>query len=248
MTDKELIENFINRNYVLKADSYDIVFVDKETKKLYSLDWFYSFMKKMFGNIPTLNEIINEFYNENSKIIVAELYSYFDTLNLSLKSIECSALVSAFCQVSGAYSREFAHKRFIDYYMEKYFDGPDFENLKNKINLEYHSSNNMVSLLDITNEIPAVSGKIFTAFDEWYFENVMDKKIKTFLDRSQVYLGENNWEVRNLDYGKMNINNVLKYFPDENSYQKNMIEKSVNEWCLNQQIEFTEKSINVIWG
>ena len=69
MTDRELIENFLNRNYLLKADTSDFVFTDKETDKTYTLNQFYLLMKEIFGYIPTLNEIINQWYNEISRII-----------------------------------------------------------------------------------------------------------------------------------------------------------------------------------
>ena len=247
MTDKELIENFLNRNYVLKAETSDFVFNDKEVDKTYTLNQFYLLMKEIFGHIPTLNETINQWYNEMGKIIVVDLYSYFDTLDLSIKSIECSSFVSTFCHFSRAYSREFALKRFNEYYMVKYLAGPDFEKLKDKVNLEYHSSNNMISLLDVTNESKDVYDKILLAFNEWYYDNVMDGKIKTFLDRSEVRLGKTNWEFRNLDYGSMDIDNVMKCFPDENPYQKIMIKKLLEEWYFNEMMQVSENAMKNIF-
>lgn len=247
MTDRELIENFLKRNYVLKANSSDFVFTDKETDNVYTLNQFYLLMKEIFGHIPTLNEIINQWYNEIGRIIVADLYAYFDTLDLSLKSVECIGLVSAFCHFSKAYSREFAHKRFVDYYMQKYLVGPDFKRLKDKVNLDYHSSDNMISLLDITKETNDIYDKIVLTLNEWYFDNVMDGKIKTFLDRSEVRLGKTNWEIRNLDYGSMDIDDVMKCFPDENPYQKVMIKKLLEEWYFNEMMQVSENAMKNIF-
>ena len=247
MTDKELIENFLNRNYVLKAETSDFVFNDKEADKTYTLNQFYLLMKEIFGYIPTLNETINQWYNEMGRIVVVDLYKYFDSLDLSLKSVECTGLVSAFCHFSRAYSREFALKRFNEYYMVKYLAGPDFEKLKDKVNLEYHSSNNMISLLDVTNESKDVYDKILLAFNEWYFDNVMDGKIKTFLDRSEVRLGKTNWEFRNLDYGSMDIDDVMKCFPDENPYQKVMVKKLLEEWYFNEMMQVSENAMKNIF-
>jgi hypothetical protein len=204
-------------------------------------------MKTIFGNISILDETINQWYNEKSKPIVANLYSYFDTLDLSLKSVECSSLVSSFCHFSRAYSREFANKRFVEYYMVKYLTGPDFESLKDKVNLEYHSSNNMISLLDINNETVDVYDRIVLALNEWYYDNVMDGKLKTFLDRSEVRLGKSNWEFKNLDYGSMDIDDVMKCFPDENPYQKVMIKKLLEEWYFNEMMQVSENAMKNIW-
>jgi len=247
MTDKELIENFLNRNYVLKAETYDFVFNEKEADKTYTLNQFYLHMKEIFGNISIMNETINQWYNEKGKLVVADLYSFFDKLDLSLKSVECSGLVSAFCHFSRAYSREFAHKRFVEYYMVKYLTGPDFESLKDKVNLEYHSSNNMISLLDINNETVDVYDRIVLALNEWYYDNVMDGKIKTFLDRTEVRLGKSNWEVRNLDYGSMDIDDIMKCFPDENPYQMVMIKKLLEEWYFNEMMQVSENAMKNIW-
>jgi hypothetical protein len=247
MTDKELIENFLNRNYVLKADIYDFSFIDKETDKRYTLNQFYLHMKEIFGNISIMNETINQWHNEKSKFVVADLYSFFDKLDLSLKSVECSGLVSSFCHSSKAYSREFANKWFVEYYMVKYLTGPDFESLKDKVNLEYHSSNNMISLLDIKNETNEVYNRIVLALNEWYFENVMDKKLETFLDRTELRLGKSNWELRNLDYGSMNIDDIMKCFPDENQYQTVMIKKLVEEWYFNEMVQVSENAMKNIW-
>jgi hypothetical protein len=249
MTDRELIENFLKRNYVLKADTSDFVFTDKEADKSHTLNDFYLLMKKIFGNIPTLNETINQWYNEIGRIIVADLYTYFDTLDLSLKSIECLSLVSAFCHTSryGTYSPEFARKRFNEYYMQKYLVGPDFKSLKDKVNLDYHSSNNMISLLDITKETNDIYDKIVLTLNEWYFDNVMDGKIKTFLDRSEVRLGKFNWEFRNLDYGTMEIDDVMKCFPDENPYQKVLIKNLIHEWYFNEMVRVSENAMKNIF-
>jgi hypothetical protein len=247
MTDKELIENFLIRNYVLKAETSDFVFSDKEMDKTYTLNQFHLLMKEIFGYIPTLNEIINQWHNEIGRTIVADLYTYFDTLDLSLKSVECLSLVSAFCHFSKAYSREFAYKRFVDYYMVKYLVGPDFESLKDKINLDYHSSNNMISLLDITKETNDIYDNIVLTLNEWYYDNVMDGKIKTFLDRSEVRLGKFNWEFRNLDYGTMEIDDVMKCFPDENPYQKVMIKKLLEEWYFNEMVQVSENAMKNIF-
>lgn len=249
MTDKEFIENFLNRNYVLKAYTSDFVFNDKEADKIYTLNQFYLLMNEIFGYIPTLNEIINQWYNEVGRTIVADLYSFFDTLDLSLKSVECLRLVDIHCHTSrnGIYSPDFARKRFNEYYMVNYLVGPDFEKLKKKVNIDYHSSNNMISLLDITKETEDIYNRIVLALNEWYFDNVMDGKIKTFLDRSEVRLGRTNWEIKNLDYGTMDIDDVMKCFPDENPYQKVMIKKLLEEWYDNQKFVVSEHAMKNIW-
>jgi hypothetical protein len=131
--------------------------------------------------------------------------------------------------------------------MVKYLIGPEFESLKDKVNLEHHSSNNMISMLDINNETVDVYNKILLALNEWYYDNVMDGKLKTFLDRSEVRLGKTNWEFKNLDYGSMDIDDVMKCFPDENSYQKVMIKKLLEEWYFNEMMQVSENAMKNIW-
>jgi hypothetical protein len=247
MSDREFVYKFLYRNYILEMGVSDILFKDIDENELkYDIKSFNIHLRKILGEIPYLSRFIDEWYTENSTKILTELFGFFNKLDLSEKSVKCLEKIKKYCAETQHYEYQFANRRFEEYYLKRY----ELEHLKeltDKINLEHHSSNNMMDLIFIDDETPSIYEKIRNMLNEWYFQNVMDKKLATFIDRSEVILGKTNWCIKNLDYGTTTIDEVMNFFSGENPYQKVMIKNILERWFEEQQIIVSERAMKNIW-
>lgn len=247
MNDRKLILSFLDKNYSVKINNINIVYVDVLTKKTYFSDEFFKHLELIFGYIPELKLTVQSWFDEKCATLLVELYNFFNTLDLEKRSQHCLNIINENYNDNSEYSLEFIKNRFIDYYIN-WFKTNKLNEMKNKVSLQYHSSNNMMALVgDINEEDFEVLDKIRNLLNEWYFDNVMDKKIKTFIERCEVRLGKTNWEIKSLDYGTFEFDNIGTFFPDETQYQKSMIKSVLKNWYEEEMFKVSEKTMKNIW-
>jgi len=242
MTDEEFVRTFLNKNYVVSLFEKGFVIKDIDLEEYYNVQPFNGLIKKLLGSDEIFSTILNSWYTENSEKLITNLTDFFKSIPKEIKSREGFFQVIKFCQENKFVSVTFAHTLYTKFYVEN-FDTTLFENLKNSVNLGVQTSADMEILLrpKLYNETEGVANEIIGNLNTWYFDNVMSGRLKTFLERSKVILGQTDWTIKNLDYGSFSSSDILSCFSEENVFQRTIIKRVILEWFENQRYIVSEQ-------
>lgn len=241
MTDEKLVTDFLNKDYKVFVDINTVAIKDNTRDKNYSKESFKIFLVEIFGNFKGLDDIFNNWFYENERVLLKSLYDYFDTLDLNKKSITLMGECSSMFGINSDFSSIFVTNKFEDYYIRKAIE-PSVKHFLNDKSKEL-TSKNLESLLDVElqGETPKVYEAIMERVNRWYYDNVFHDKIMEFIKNTTVGLGQTNWIVKHKDYGTLDLNSLNKYFPNETKYQQVYFRQIFSQWYDNRVIEISEK-------
>ena len=241
MTDEKLVSDFLNREYKVFVDIYSVAIKDKTRDIKYTQESFKAFLVEIFGNFKGLARIFDDWFYENEKVLLKSLYDYFDTLDLSKKSVTLMGECSSIFAINSDFSSIFVTSKFEEYYIRKVVE-PNVKDFLNDKSKEL-TSKNLESLLDVElqGETPKVYESLIERVNRWYYDDVFYDKIMEFIKNTTVGLGQTNWIVKHKDYGTLDLNSLNKYFPNETKYQQVYFRQIFSQWYDNKVIEISEK-------
>jgi hypothetical protein len=241
MTDEKLVTDFLNRECKLFVDLYSVAIKDKTRDIKYSQESFKAFLVEIFGNFKGLARIFDDWFYENEKVLLKSLYDYFDTLDLSKKSITLIGECSSIFAINSDFSSIFVTSKFEEYYIRKVVE-PNVKDFFNDKSKEL-TSKDLESILDLElqGETPKVYESIMERMNRWYYDNEFYDKIMEFIKNTTIDLGPTNWIVKHKDYGTLDLNSLNKYFPNETKYQQVYFRQIFSQWYDDKVMEISEK-------
>jgi hypothetical protein len=261
MSFKKYIEDYINDNFTLVLSEKDFKVFDKRmnsylevstlTQNIYTIFFGGSKHDVEGKNLSLVFKITNAFYGANRKKILSSFYEGLEGFDYKKSSIELiDNLIELLDKLGLAEttnrSNNFLFNLFNEYYYEKYVELGKLERIKNSIHPEYHTSSHVNSIVNTycQNEAIGVNVLITAAISDYYIACV-NKKVKTFLERSTVKLGDRNWYIDNLDYGRLEIDGIEKIFHNETPEVLLKIKEIFDAWYYPEVEKASEKIMNI---
>lgn len=237
MTDKKIITNFVNRNYVVQlSDQFKIY--DKVEKKTLSIDAFHSELRLILGDFgggehSTYN-IVNEWIANQKARLVKDLDDFVKKQILNKGFVKISESVLKQFADTQKYNRGFVLEYLSDYYnqavllpkLEKHI-----QYLK-KVDSDRLSFDKAIT--DFENELK------FEGFQQreyaneylltWYKDTVIDEKINDLFSQLVVTLGPRNWKVTWIGHGELTRPKIESIFGSQSPSIYEYIMKRYDVW------------------
>lgn len=257
---KVYIKNYVDNNYTLSLGEKEFKVFDKNLNRNMEVsDLTKDVFMIFFGdsnnddgkNLSAVFDITNSFFKDNRKKLLASFYEGIDKFDYNKKSMDLiEDLIDVLdkCGLSEDFitPHSFLFKLFDEYYYEKYVDSGKLDTIKNSIHVEYHNSSHVESIVnsDCDNETGGVTKLISDEIKKYYIGRFNDK-VKTFLERTSVKLGETNWHLENLDYGKIEVDKVESIFQNETNDVLDKFRKAFDLWYHSEVIKASEKIMGI---
>lgn len=255
---EELVRKYLVRNFTIEPDRRTILIKDTITNELMSADETKRQFQIIFLNLSNIthqqksviSDIVDEWFFKTKESFFKLFYSKLNVMDYTKTSMELMDEVTEAILESGAELEVNTTNIFYDefdvYYFDRFKTNGSLDKIKNRIDPKFHTSSNLISLIELNSngQTNGVTKLIEEYLKTWYY-TFFDEKLKIFLDRSTIKLGTTNWYIDNLDYGKIDVNNFRRYFPNETAEAYQKIDKQFNEWYSNEVINASEKEMKI---
>lgn len=251
MTDEKLITEFLDKNYEVKTDKLDYVFIDKVDNKKYDTTRFKNHFLTIFGaydvdDTNSSTSIMFGWFSLRKRIINKKLFDAIDTLNTEVRSqFQLKELIEKCKNNYGdEYHEDFIKNVFLEHYKETYFKSKLDEYIE-KFNTDLGS----IRLIeDYQDEFILEHHEIITYaknyLNRWYSETVIGDKVKDLLSQLVITLGPRNWVVTWIGHGQLSKANLLKNFMNESSVHHQFIIDMYDKWYDKAIMEASEWVMN----
>jgi hypothetical protein len=248
MTDRELILNFLNKDYAVFADNDMFKIRCLNTKRVLFYESAVSEFKTIIGSFITTCgkdsiDLFIEWFNDKKKELSKKIYDFLEKIKKNEGSIKIlSKLKQKFKE--SEYSKNFIVKIFIDYYIEKYTKPMIIEftnSLKDSALGSIKIYEDFKKVLD--HETQEVADFAYDYLNEWYFDNIMEDKLKELFNEFIIILGEKNWVVRWIGHGTLTNEKLLDKFRNENDVIHKLILNRYDKWYDENIIKASEKIV-----
>lgn len=237
MTDKKIITNFINRNYVIQLSDQFKVF-DKVENNTLSIDSFHSELRVILGDFgggenSTYN-IVNAWIADQKATLVKDLDDFVKKQDLRKGFVKISESVLKKFADTQKYNKGFVLEYLSDYYnqaillpkLEKHI-----EYLK-MVDSERLSFDKAISDFETELKFEGFQQREFANeyLMTWYKDTVIDEKINDLFSQLVVTLGPRNWKVTWIGHGELTRPKIESIFGSQSPSIYEYIMKRYDVW------------------
>jgi hypothetical protein len=247
MTDKLLVETYLNENYIVKQEYDDFIIFDiKKNKSVYNKQIE---IESIFGESKDLKKIFNNWFKRNKDLLMKDLIKILKSIDYSNGSTKAYTKFFSLIKDSivSNFDVNFLSKQFCNYYVDTILDSK-LKKILSDINMDYVDkigSNGLFNIKDIRDLLDSEITNIYETLNDkinvWYLENFLNDKIKAFINDCEVKMTDVDWKIIHKHYGSIDVKTPSLYFPCENLYSRTIITKILEEFLNDEQIEMTEK-------
>jgi hypothetical protein len=257
MNDKELVEKFLDRNYILVADDTYFSLKEIDTNRKVNLQKFKSeILLKIFGDFigehGSCLDIFNVWFNIKSEILVKKLHDYVEEQDFSMGSVKLLNLcLKKFSndKKSLIMKHDGYNTTFIKNYIENKYKEKILIPLLKKHLEEFKGTDGSRFLINsfhqnLKFETFKLQEYCVKYLNDWYCESILGNKLKTFLRELVITLGPRNWIVTWIGHGPLNRQTLLNRFPEESEEHHVYILKMFDEWYEKEVMDTSERLLN----
>lgn len=252
MNDKELVEKYLNRNYVVIADNSYFTVEDIHTGKIEKVNTLKKTLIKIFGDFRgefgSCLDIFNAWFNLKSDLLVKDLHDYINSQDFSIGSVNLLNLCLKKFSKKNKNGNNY-RSSFIEYYVEtKYKEKVLIPKLINYLK-EVKGNDGSRYIISIFHE--KLKYETFNLqkycvdyLNDWYADSILSSKIKTFLRELVITLGPRNWVITWIGHGPLTRKTLLDQFKDETEDHYPFILKMFDEWYEREVMDTSERMLN----
>lgn len=244
MTDEELITNYLNRFHEVVCDVYTIndgkgfLVFDKITKGTEIFESVENKLITIFGSIKGLNKVYKDWFTKQANELIKDILDFFKTLDPSERGIKLVEKCEKRFKHNSRYNgTKFILNRFYEWYNEKFLI-PRLDAFITTFDTSLGSDIMLVQgSVVLDGETLAQFHFAKRYYDQWYYKNVFETKIRDFVDKCEIVLGKSDWEIKHKELGVLDEHNLHDYFIGEDQYQIEKLRGIFFSWVDNTKVD-----------